>query len=177
MIQADTGNQQYQAQGFLTLGDAIMRSMYVVFDLDNGQVSIAQSAFGASTDVASSASGDNIKVVQAGPNGVASALVPDMTVVTAAVNTFSVASELQATQTILASTLANAVGTATGTLAVPSGGSTIGPSGQHTATGSNGQSATGAHPSPTGLASRSCQTSQLFVFIPLMAAIFGVCSI
>ena len=50
-------------QGFDTLGDSILRSMYLVYDLDNGQMSLAQA------NVNSTASSD-IKAVPAGPNGV-----------------------------------------------------------------------------------------------------------
>ncbi|GAM86321.1 hypothetical protein ANO11243_043350 [Dothideomycetidae sp. 11243] len=78
MIVPDVGGQQMQEQGFLTLGDAILRSMYVVFDLDNGQLSLAQ----ANTNPGTS----NVKVVPAGANGVASA-VGSSAVVTAAANT------------------------------------------------------------------------------------------
>lgn len=68
LLAPDSGGQQQQESGFLTLGDSVMRSMYVVFDLDNGQLSIAQANVNASTDAASSGTGDNIKVVKAGAN-------------------------------------------------------------------------------------------------------------
>lgn len=46
-------------QDFPTLGDSIMRSMYVVFNLDNGQISIAQAAVNttAAPDVVTVAAG------------------------------------------------------------------------------------------------------------------------
>ena len=49
-------------------GDAVLRSMYVVFDLDNGQASIAQAKVN-NTD------SPDVVTVKAGPSGVAEALM------------------------------------------------------------------------------------------------------
>lgn len=106
MIQPDLDGQ-FGTQGFLTLGDSILRSMYVVYDLDNGQVSIGQSAPGAT--------GNEVTAVPAGPNGVAKAVSSVVPVTTVASNTHSIASELQATRTILVSTASHASSTASGT--------------------------------------------------------------
>jgi len=95
--------------GYQTLGDAILRSMYVVFDMDNGQVSIAQAAVNTTA-------APNIVEVAAGPNGVAKAVSG---VVTASSNTWSVASAVSATANYAVSTLQSTIGTATGTNAVP----------------------------------------------------------
>lgn len=129
MIVPDVGGQQMQEQGFLTLGDAILRSMYVVFDLDNGQLSLAQ----ANTNPGTS----NVKVVPAGANGVASA-VGSSAVVTAAANTASIAPEIKATQSLSFVTASAAVGTATGVDAVPENGRVTG-----TVAGASSSTATG----------------------------------
>lgn len=94
------------------VGDAVLRSMYIVFDLDNGQVSIAQ----ASTDLGRPA---NIIEVKAGPNGVANAVSG---VVTAPPNTWSVLPAPTGTLTISATSLDIPIGTATGLAAIPLGG-------------------------------------------------------
>ena len=101
------------AEPFLTLGDAILRSMYVVFDLDNGQVSIAQ----ANTNPGAS----SVKIVPAGANGIASA-VGTGGVNTVAANAYSIAANVKATQSYSFATAATAVGTASGTDAVPEQG-------------------------------------------------------
>jgi len=94
--------------GFQTLGDAILRSMYLVYDLDNAQVSIAQ----ASEDDSAK---PNIVTVQAGPSGVAKAV---SSVITAAANSYYIAPAVT-TGSFSVSTLASTVGTATGTAAIP----------------------------------------------------------
>lgn len=97
-------------QGFLTLGDAILRSMYVVFDLDNGQLSVAQAAV-------NSTSSPDIKTVSAGPSGVASAA---SSVSPASSNTYSIAAGVaSATSSFSVSTAQSTIGTATGTAAIP----------------------------------------------------------
>jgi hypothetical protein len=58
---------QPSGQGFLTLGDAILRSMYVVYDLDNGQISLAQAQLDSSK-------ASDIVPVQAGLGGVQKAV-------------------------------------------------------------------------------------------------------
>jgi hypothetical protein len=56
--------------GASVLGDTFLRSAYVVYDLANNQVSLAQTVFNATTD--------NIKEIQVGVNGVPdAAMVPD----------------------------------------------------------------------------------------------------
>jgi len=95
--------------GFQTLGDAILRSMYVVFDLDNGQVSIAQAK------INSTASPD-IVTVQAGPTGVAAAV---SNVASAPSNTWSVAAAIATTPAYSVTTAKDPIGTATGEAAVP----------------------------------------------------------
>ncbi|KAK4555736.1 hypothetical protein LTR86_006956 [Recurvomyces mirabilis] len=63
------------------IGESVLRSMYMVFDLDNGQVSVAQAVVNSTTPA-------NIHTVPAGPNGVASAA---SRVQTASSNTNSIA--------------------------------------------------------------------------------------
>ncbi|KAF2720049.1 acid protease, partial [Polychaeton citri CBS 116435] len=96
-------------EGFGIVGDSILRSMYVVFDLDNGQASIAQAKVN-STDQ------PNVKVVEAGPSGVAKA-------VSVANNppqqSASVWPGVNATVTFSASTMQSTIGQATGIDAVP----------------------------------------------------------
>lgn len=119
MITPDTSGEAAQ-QGFLTLGDSVLRSMYVVFDLDNAQVSIAQAIANASTAASASDSGAGIKVVAAGRGGVASAVgSANGGVSTAVANTASIAPQVDATAQFDVSTAASAVGTVTGTAAVP----------------------------------------------------------
>ncbi|EME44964.1 hypothetical protein DOTSEDRAFT_87444 [Dothistroma septosporum NZE10] len=110
--------------GFGIAGDAVLRSMYVVFDLDNGQASIAQAAL-------NSTASPDIVTVGAGPTGVAAAV---SNVVTAASNTFSIAPGVTtATNSYVASTV-TAVGQATGAGAIPSGAQQA-TSGSHTSKG------------------------------------------
>jgi hypothetical protein len=96
-------------EGMSGLGDAILRSMYVVYDLDNGQISIAQ----ASEDDSAKS---NIVPVPAGPLGVARAV---SNVVTASPNTWTIPPRITYATSHSVSTLATAIGTATGTNAVP----------------------------------------------------------
>ncbi|OQN96249.1 hypothetical protein B0A48_17811 [Cryoendolithus antarcticus] len=103
--------QQATGQGFQTLGDAILRSMYVVFDLDNGQVSIAQAQV-------NSTSNPDIVTVPAGEGGVASAVGSGVETATAS-QTYSIAQAVNGTATFEVSTAASTVGSATGTDAVP----------------------------------------------------------
>lgn len=89
--------------GLYILGDAILRSMYVVFDLDNGQASIAQAAI-------NSTAASDIVVVEAGPNGVAKALGAG----TASVepNSYSIAPQVSATVSYVASSVTTFTGDA-----------------------------------------------------------------
>lgn len=98
--------------GFQTLGDAVLRSMYVVFDLDNGQMSLAQAAKNPGTP--------NVVTVGSGPSGVASALRNKASYEPASgTQSYSVAAEISGTATFSAETMSTTVGTATGTAAVP----------------------------------------------------------
>lgn len=101
---------QDEGMNFQTLGDAVLRSMYVVFDLDNGQVSIAQSSLDSTAE-------PNIKPVEAGPDGVAKAAGASDTDVPA--NSYSIASAVSGSATFAASTGSSTIGVATGTDAVP----------------------------------------------------------
>ena len=105
IVPANDENQPFQ-----TLGDAILRSMYVVFDLDNGQVSIAQSSLDSSAQ-------PNIKVVEAGEGGVAKAVGSGAATIPS--NTYTIAPAVSGGETFAASTAASTVGIATGTDAVP----------------------------------------------------------
>lgn len=102
--------------GFYIAGDAILRSMYTVFDLDSGQVSIAQ----ANTDTSVPS---NVIEVKAGPDGVAKAVAG---VVTAPSNTWSIVSAATGTLRPSAVTLASIIGTATGVNAIPPDGQVVG---------------------------------------------------
>jgi len=73
------GSAQY---GFYTIGESILRSMYIVFDLDNAQVSIAQA-------VINSTAPSDVHTVAAGPSGVAEAA---SRVQPATANAYSIAS-------------------------------------------------------------------------------------
>jgi hypothetical protein len=101
---------QGEGMAYQVVGDAVLRSMYVVFDLDNGQVSIAQAAL-------DSTSSPNIKPVGAGLGGVAKAASATDTSVPS--NTWSIAAAVSGGETYTASTGSSTVGTATGTDAVP----------------------------------------------------------
>lgn len=136
-------------QPFLTLGDAILRSMYVVFDLDNGQVSIAQAKTNTSTDPTSSGSGSNIKVVQAGADGIASA-VGSSSVSTAPTNSGTIAPAVSATARFSVVTTTPAVGTATGTDAIPDSGRV-----SQTAGSGSGSASSGRASSASGTAAAS----------------------
>ncbi|CAK1359888.1 Candidapepsin-7 [Cercospora beticola] len=117
-------------QPFLTLGDAVLRSMYVVFDLDNGQGSIAQAATNPGSP--------NIVTVQAGPTGVAAAVSG---VNTAPANTVKAPGEVQSgTVAYSVATAATPIGTATGAGAVPANAQVVGGSG----TGSSSESSSAA---------------------------------
>jgi hypothetical protein len=53
--------------GFGTLGDAVQRSMHVVYNLNNGQMAIGHTNVNSTTS-------PNIKFVDAGPNGTSKAV-------------------------------------------------------------------------------------------------------
>ncbi|KAK4502549.1 hypothetical protein PRZ48_005974 [Zasmidium cellare] len=130
------------SRGFYIAGDAVLRSMYVVFDLDNGQASIAQAKVN-NTDAPS------VVTVAAGPTGVAAAVASG--VETAASNTWSIAPEV-ATSTLsyAVSTAASTIGTATGNAAIPEdaqvagSGSGSGSGGSGTGSGSGSSSSAAA---------------------------------
>lgn len=103
LIQPDTTGAP-----FLVLGDAILRSMYVVYDLDNGQGSIAQ---------ANQNPGDSdVVTVEAGPTGVAAAVSG---VKTAPANTNTPPPEVTRTVSFTVATAETAIATATGNAAIP----------------------------------------------------------
>ncbi|KAK5722855.1 hypothetical protein LTR17_014241 [Elasticomyces elasticus] len=105
-------------QGFQTLGDAVLRSMYVVFDLDNGQVSLAQAAVNV-TDAPA------IVTVAAGTSGVESALgtktasYDDEAAQTGSIAPVVTGAGGNATADFSVSTAQSTIGDATGTAAVP----------------------------------------------------------
>ncbi|KAK5000522.1 hypothetical protein LTR66_000637 [Elasticomyces elasticus] len=108
-----------QEQGrdqFLTLGDAVLRSMYLVYDMDNGQISIAQ----ANLDPNAASSPNTIKPVPAGPNGLQQALgsAAPSSVARPSASVFSHSVSVR----FSASTAASTVGAVTGTAAVPADG-------------------------------------------------------
>ena len=92
-----------------SIGDSILRSMYTVFDLDNGQVSIAQAATEEKMP--------NVVEVPTGPNGLAS-VISD--IVQASDNTATIASAYTGTISPTFRTATSPLGTATGIDAVPS---------------------------------------------------------
>ena len=96
-------------QGFLTLGDAILRSMYVVYDLDNGQISLAQAELDSSK-------ASDIVPVQAGLGGVQKAVGSQSS---AGANRYSIAPAVSGGESFTASSVSSTVGVATGTDAVP----------------------------------------------------------
>ncbi|KAI7572936.1 hypothetical protein KC317_g326 [Hortaea werneckii] len=115
--------------GFQVLGDAILRSMYVVFDLDNGQLSIAQAA--EDNDAGATGRSNPIPVPR-GPDGIAFALSSASSAGRAAedyvsagnTQTWSIAPIVTAasqTGDLSATTTRSTVGTATGSQAVPAG--------------------------------------------------------
>lgn len=116
-----TPGQATVDQPFLTLGDAILRSMYLVFDLDNGQVSIAQARTNTSTDELGHSPGNNIKVVQAGSSGVANA-VGNSGVLTVDANSATIAPSVSAIELFGLVTTSPALGQVTGINAVPEAG-------------------------------------------------------
>ena len=101
--------EQPTGEGFQTCGDAILRSMYVVFDLDQGQMALAQANV-------NSTSTPDIKTIAAGPSGIANAA---SSVSTAASQSYSVAAQISATASFSVSTADSTIGTATGTYAIP----------------------------------------------------------
>ena len=104
MISPSSGTEM----GFDTLGDAVLRSMYIVYDLDNAQLSIAQSN--------PKSSSSDIRPVKAGVNGVANAA---KNVQTASVNSFPIANTINGTASYKVSTQKTTIGAATGTGAAP----------------------------------------------------------
>ena len=100
-------------QGFLTLGDAVLRSMYVVYDLDNGQISLAQAELDSSK-------ASDIVPVQAGLGGVQKAVGSDSGLQSSVgPNRYSIAPAVSGGESFTASSVTSTVGEATGTDAVP----------------------------------------------------------
>ncbi len=90
------------------MGDAVIRSMYIVYDLDQGQMSFAQAKLSSTTS--------NVKEVQAGPGGVSKAAGARAA---ASSQSYSIAPSVTANASFSVSTAKSAVGTATGEAAVP----------------------------------------------------------
>lgn len=101
--------------GLYALGSAILQSMYTVFDLDAGQVGIAQAA-------TKRASAGDIYTVVAGPDSQPSAVAGPDFVFDDDSDTVTIAGAVSATVAVSASTLGSAIGTATGSAAVPLAG-------------------------------------------------------
>lgn len=80
--------------GYWILGESVLRSVYLVFDLDNGQISLAQA-------IANSTATPTIHTVAAGPSGVANAISQ---VQTAPSNTYSIAAPVPANTSLSLST-------------------------------------------------------------------------
>lgn len=59
--------------GSAILGDTFLRSAYVVYDLDNNEISLAQAAIGKGGSTSQNAPNDNIVEIKKGPQGVSSA--------------------------------------------------------------------------------------------------------
>jgi len=102
-------------EGFQIVGDAILKSMYVVYDLDNGQVGVAQAA--------TSSSSPNVVTVSAGPSGIAKAA---SNVITTGTNSWTIAPAATDTASHAVSTGSTTLGTATGEAAVPTSAQPIG---------------------------------------------------
>lgn len=115
-------------EDILVVGDAVMRAGYWTFDLDNGQVSVAQ--------VNLNASSSNVVAVEAGPDGLKNAAKN----IIAATQENPVAGTVTASASYGLSTAASTIGYASGAEAYPS---VSGASGS----GSGGASGTGASPS------------------------------
>ncbi|KAK3723628.1 hypothetical protein LTR37_001509 [Vermiconidia calcicola] len=97
--------------GFDTLGDAVLRSMYVVFDMDNGQMGLAQA------NLDSSAAPDIVEV-PAGPGGIAK-VVGNERPPPPQSSTWPIAPQLNATANYVASPAKTTVGEVTGVGAIP----------------------------------------------------------
>lgn len=147
-------------QGFQTLGDAILRSMYVVFDLDNGQLSIAQAAV-------NSTASPNIVTVGAGASGIASAISTSYS--SAPTNSYSIAAEVQnATASFSVSTAESTIGSATGTAAVPADAQVSASGVSTSGSGSSGAGATSSA-AASGLVVPALEKSGLWVGGVVMA--------
>ncbi|KAK0312179.1 hypothetical protein LTR01_003093 [Friedmanniomyces endolithicus] len=116
------------------LGTSVMQAMYLVFDLDNAQVSVAQAAAPGNCGYPGCSDSYPVEIL-AGPDGVARALASQqastVTVQTAASNTGFVGAIVTATglsglSSPVGRTVSEFVGTVAGTAAVPSGGEGIG---------------------------------------------------
>ncbi|KAK4553333.1 hypothetical protein LTR86_009633 [Recurvomyces mirabilis] len=143
---------QSTGQGFQTLGDAVLRSMYVVFDLDNGQLSLAQAKIN-STDA------PNIVTVSAGPSGIAKAVSTSYSA--APSNTNSIAPEvMNATGSFTVSTAQSTIGSATGTAAVPADAQV---SGGASGTGSSSGAASSSKGAAAGLVVPTADFTGLWV--------------
>lgn len=59
-------SQSASSEGYWTMGSSFLSSMYLVYDLDNGQISIVQAKANITEE-------PDIVIVEAGPTGVANA--------------------------------------------------------------------------------------------------------
>lgn len=121
-------------EGFDTMGDAMIRAMYVVYDLDQGQMSIAQANLNSTSS--------NIKEVPAGPGGVAKAIGGNSNSVPT--QSYSVAPDATST-TFSVSTAKSTLGTATGIAAVPTAARVSGEGGSSAAAGGSSPSSSSHH--------------------------------
>lgn len=158
LVPAEDENMNFQ-----TLGDAVLRSMYVVFDLDNGQVSIAQSSLDSTAE-------PNIKPVEAGPDGVAKAASASDTSLPA--NTYSIANAVSGSATFAASTGSSTVGVATGTDAVPANARPGASEGSGSGSGAGAASSSAAAMAGKRLGANSDLTALGSVWV-LLCMVFG----
>ena len=135
---------QPSGQGFLTLGDAILRSMYVVYDLDNGQISLAQAELDSSKEA-------DVVPVKAGLGGVQRAVGSASGGSESSIgpNRYSIAPAVSGAESFTASTVGSTVGVATGTDAVPADArvketSSAGGGGKGSASGNGGAASSSA---------------------------------
>lgn len=153
------------SQRFLTLGDAVLRSVYAVFDLDNGQVSLAQAALNSSSE-------PDIVTVAAGPSGVAKAAgasaIPT--------NTWSIAAAVSGGETFTASKIGSTIGMATGTDAIPANARPLetGASGSGSGSGGGSAASSSAAANAVNLPGLDLRTPGSMVLVSLLMVFGGM---
>jgi hypothetical protein len=148
---------QPSGQGFLTLGDAILRSMYVVYDLDNGQISLAQAQLDSSK-------ASDIVPVQAGLGGVQKAAGGGGSAsASAGANRYSIAPAVSGGESFTASSVSSTVGMATGTDAVPADARVVETGAAAGGGGSGGKGGSGGNGGDGGAASSSAAANAVRV--------------